>query len=180
MSHARQSGKHPRAFGDKTPLNTFHLDALHRTFDDARYIHIVRDGVDAAGSYVSSGIYQDLAAAARRWTQSVTLARDFHERNVAPCLEVRYEELVARPEPVTRRICDFLGVGFSRDMLASEHIARTLGDVPLRAHHARVMESISDRRVGAARRALSAAEKALIGVHANGALSRFGYPPAEA
>jgi len=180
LDHARQSGKRPHAFGDKTPLNTFHLDALHRTFDDARYIHIVRDGVDAAASYVAAGIYGDLSAAAQRWTRSVSLARDFHERNVAPCIEVRYEELVSTPEPVTRQVCAFLGVTFIPGMLASEHIATTLGDVPLRRHHARVLEPITAGRVGAARRTLSASEKALIGFHSNAALARFGYREAEA
>ena len=44
--YAESQGK--QRFGDKTPLYMQHLDVLDRAFPDARYVHIVRDGRDAA------------------------------------------------------------------------------------------------------------------------------------
>jgi hypothetical protein len=40
-----------RRFAEKTPRNCFLIEFLHRTFPDASFIHIIRDGRDAALSY---------------------------------------------------------------------------------------------------------------------------------
>ncbi len=40
-----------RRFAEKTPQNCFAIDALRRAFPDAQFVHIVRDGRDAALSY---------------------------------------------------------------------------------------------------------------------------------
>jgi hypothetical protein len=38
-------------FAEKTPQNCFVIDTLHHCFPDARFVHILRDGRDAAVSY---------------------------------------------------------------------------------------------------------------------------------
>ena len=43
---------------------------------------------------------------ARRWKEAITVARK-QARKVDQYLEVRYEDLVAEPEPTLRRICEF-------------------------------------------------------------------------
>jgi hypothetical protein len=49
-AHAERAGK-PR-WGDKTPMYMRHLGLLERLFPDAQYVHLVRDGRDAALSFL--------------------------------------------------------------------------------------------------------------------------------
>ena len=123
-SYAEARGKHK--FGDKTPAYMQHLELLERVFPGALYVHIVRDGRDAGLSFISMrrrprfnwarprGLY-DFAAA---WRHEIEAARDF-AAVTAPgrYLELRYEDLVAEPEPRLREICAFIGLEFEPAML---------------------------------------------------------------
>jgi len=50
-TYAAEQGK--QRWGDKTPLYMQHLPVLERLFPDARYVHLIRDGRDAALSFLS-------------------------------------------------------------------------------------------------------------------------------
>jgi hypothetical protein len=114
-------------WGDKTPMYMRHLPLLERLFGDARYVHLVRDGRDAAlsllqmpeGTFTRTWAHpKDPAGFACQWRTEVAGARAVG-RSVGPSrfLEVRYEELVAEPERVVRSICDFAELPFERQML---------------------------------------------------------------
>jgi hypothetical protein len=122
--YAEQEGK-PR-WGDKTPMYMRHLLLLRRLFPGAQYVHLIRDGRDAAVSFLSmpEGIAfetwahpRSAADFAALWRSEVAAARRLGRR-LGPdrYLEVRYEELVARSEDVLRRICSFAGLPFERSM----------------------------------------------------------------
>jgi Sulfotransferase family len=124
-TYAARSGK-PR-WGDKTPMYMQHLRMLERLFPDARYVHLIRDGRDAALSFLQmpEGIVTrtwahptDAAGFASQWRTEVSAARRLGRR-VGPSryLEVRYERLVAAPEEELRRICEFAGIGFEPGMV---------------------------------------------------------------
>jgi hypothetical protein len=124
-AYAAARGK-PR-WGDKTPLYMQHLPLLERVFPDAVYVHLLRDGRDAAVSFlaVRPGIMtegfghpRDAAGFACQWATEVRAAQALGER-VGPSrsLEVRYETLVARPEDELRRICAFAGLEYDAGML---------------------------------------------------------------
>ncbi len=102
-TYAAERGK--SRWGDKTPLYMQHLSLLERLFPDARYVHLIRDGRDAALSFLSvpAGIMtkgwgnpRDAAGFACQWAIEVRAARGLGAR-VGPgrYLEVRYETLVA-------------------------------------------------------------------------------------
>jgi hypothetical protein len=104
-----------------------HLPLLERLFPDAVYVHLIRDGRDAALSFLSvpAGIMtegwghpRDAAAFACQWATEVRAARALGRR-VGPSryLEVRYETLVAEPAEELRRLCSFAGLDFDREML---------------------------------------------------------------
>jgi Sulfotransferase family len=114
-------------WGDKTPLYMQHLPLLERLFPDAVYVHLVRDGRDAALSFLSVppgimtegwGHPRDAAGFACQWATEVRAARALGDR-VGPgrYLEVRYEALVARPEEELRRICAFAGLEYDPELL---------------------------------------------------------------
>jgi hypothetical protein len=124
-TYAARRGK--SRFGDKTPMYMQHLRLLERLFPEARFVHLIRDGRDAALSFLAmpEGIVtrtwahpESAAGFACQWRAEVTAARRLGCR-VGPerYLEVRYEELVVAPEQGLRRICDFAGLEFEQGML---------------------------------------------------------------
>jgi len=124
-TYAARQGK--SRWGDKTPMYMEHLGMLAELFPDARYVHLVRDGRDAALSFLSmpEGIVtktwahpRSVADFACQWRSEVVAARGSGAR-VGPAryLEARYEELVAAPEQELRRICDFAGLAYEPEML---------------------------------------------------------------
>jgi LPS sulfotransferase NodH len=123
-SYADARGKD--RFGDKTPSYRQHLPLLERVFPGAQYIHLVRDGRDAALSFVAMrrrprfnwSRPHGIAGFACQWRLEVEAARRFGE-SVGPAryLELRYEDLVAEPVARLRAVCDFLGLSFEAGML---------------------------------------------------------------
>jgi hypothetical protein len=124
-AYAEHAGK-PR-WGDKTPMYMRYLNLLARLFPDAQYVHLVRDGRDAAlsflempeGTFTRTWAHPTTAAQfACLWRKEVEDARSLG-RDVGSerYLEVRYEELVARPEPVVREICAFASIPYEPAML---------------------------------------------------------------
>jgi Sulfotransferase family len=123
--YAEQQGK--RRWGDKTPMYMRHLPLLRRLFPDAQYVHLIRDGRDAAVSFLSMldgiafetwGHPRSPAGFAAHWRTDVEAARRLGRR-VGPAryLEVRYEDLVTDTEGTLRRICAFAGLPFEPAMV---------------------------------------------------------------
>ena len=116
-----------RRFGDKTPLYIQHLDILEFVFPGAQYIHIVRDGRNAALSSDKMAhrparfnwfLPRGLGDFAFRWRNEVLGARRFGTTVTnGRYLEMRYEDLVAEPEARLREISSFLGLEFENAML---------------------------------------------------------------
>jgi hypothetical protein len=114
-------------WGDKTPMYMQYLGLLDRLFPSASYVHLIRDGRDAAVSYlaVPKGIMteawghpRDGAGFACQWRSEVLAARILGRKvGSHRYLEARYESLVADPEGGLRRICDFAGLRYDPAML---------------------------------------------------------------
>jgi hypothetical protein len=122
--YAEERGK-PR-WGDKTPMYMQNLRLLERLFPDALFVHLIRDGRDAATSFLSmpQGIVtenwmhpHDPAGFACQWRTEVKAARRLG-RHVGRgrYLEVRYEELVEDVHGVLERICEFAGLPYEPGM----------------------------------------------------------------
>ena len=104
-----------------------HLGLLERLFPDARYVHLVRDGRDAALSFLAmpKGIVtetwahpRDAAGFACQWRREVAAARELGRRaGPGRYLELRYEELVTDPAGRLRAICDFADLPWNPGML---------------------------------------------------------------
>jgi hypothetical protein len=130
-AYAEERGK-PR-WGDKTPLYMQYLSLLETLFPAASYVHLVRDGRDAAVSFLSVppgimtegwGHPRDAAGFACQWATEVRAARALGTRvGAGRHLEVRYEALVADPEAELRRICSFARLDFDDGMLG--YVGRT-------------------------------------------------------
>jgi hypothetical protein len=122
--YAEHEGK-PR-WGDKTPLYMQHLPLLGRLFPDALWVHLVRDGRDAALSFLSlpdgfSGkTWAQPRTAARfaaRWRTEILAARRLGTHVGGRYLELRYEDLVTEPERELRRVCEHASLPWEPAML---------------------------------------------------------------
>lgn len=111
------------------------MDRIESVLPEAHFIHILRDGRDVCLSlrhmWFSPG--WDIEIQARYWCDFVTAARNYGA-NARRYLEIKYEELIVKPEAVLRRICDFLQLPYADVML------RYHEQTPdrLREHEARV------------------------------------------
>ena len=141
--YAEEQGK-PR-WGDKTPMYMQNLRLLDRLFPDARFVHLIRDGRDAALSFLAmpSGIVTETwmhprtpADFAAQWRTEVFAARRLGRRVGPRYLEVRYEDLVAGAEPVLRRICDFAGLEYEPAM--ADYAGNV--DVSAKPHQQRLLQ----------------------------------------
>jgi hypothetical protein len=140
-SYADTRGK--ARYGDKTPSYMQELDLLGRVFPDAQYVHLVRDGRDAALSFLAMrrrprfnlARPRGLATFASKWRLEVEGARELGRRIPERYHELRYEDLVREPKAELERVCEFLGLEFEPGMLAYHEgvNASTLEDHPLLA-----------------------------------------------
>jgi hypothetical protein len=122
--YAEHEGK-PR-WGDKTPLYMQHLPLLERLFPDAIWIHLVRDGRDAALSFLelpegfSGKTWAQPRTAgqfAARWRTEILSARRLGSHVGGRYFELRYEDLVTEPERQLRRICEQASLQWEPTML---------------------------------------------------------------
>lgn len=104
---------------EKTPATVWRLPMMAELYPDAHYVHIVRDGRDAALSMSRAGGGRaDLAAAAHAWVAAVGEVRD--NAGLLPQLrEVRYEDLLAEPAAVVRDLWQWIGLDVSAEGLAA-------------------------------------------------------------
>jgi hypothetical protein len=118
-------------------------------FPDAQIVHMTRDGRDVVSSLKTMPWWDHgTVAAMATWANSIDSGRRAGDRfGPDAYYEVRYERLVADPEPELRRLCEFLGEDFDPAMLEPQHMAATA--VPERkTWHVNTAREISTAAVG--------------------------------
>lgn len=188
--YAARFGK-PR-WGDKTPLYCLELNTIRQLLPEARFIHIIRDGRDAALSlrpmWFSPGWEMETQAA--YWRNCVLTARRAG-LNHPDYLEIRYEDLILRTEKTLRRICTHAGLSFDHGMVSyhtrsperlREHKGRWRPDGSLflsqeqrLSQQKRAAEPLDPDRVFAWKREMSAEERAKFQSVAGDLLKELGY-----
>jgi hypothetical protein len=130
--YAERFGK-PR-YGEKTPMYGTLISALSELLPEARFIHLIRDGRDVVVSNIEVwwGSRANVADYASWWLDAV---REIRRQGTARSnyLELRYEDLVDKPEKILKATCQFLDLSFEPGMLnyhqtAAERLAE-LGDI---------------------------------------------------
>jgi hypothetical protein len=176
--HRDSIGSTASRWGDKTPLNVYSMERIRTVFPDAVFLHVVRDGVDVASSYVRAGLMNNLEDAALRWRTSLEAVEAFSRRHPEQCLELRYERLVSDPVAEAKRATDFAGLRFVPDMVTELAHIDQMGDVTNRSYHGDVHRPVHAGSVGAGRRDLTPADLADLQRAIGPTLVRWNYPPA--
>jgi len=163
-------------WGDKTPMNTLHLEWIESVFKNAKYIHMIRDGRDVVSSYLKMGQYKTVEEASERWKKSIRLARKFGKnKSKNEYIEIRYEKLVSNPSNEIKKICEFLNVDFHKDMLEHQKIASELEDVKQIPHYSNVKNPINTDSIGKWKRNLSDEQRIKVEELLNDKLKELNY-----
>ncbi len=126
------AGKAAQAIGEKTPDNSKHFSAFNAIFPKAKFIHIVRDGRDAAvsGWFHNLRIAQDwtlkyygsLGAYAKEyaelWVADLAEVQKFMDHHPGRVFQIRYKDLSANTEEMLGKVFAFLGVETSQPLLS--------------------------------------------------------------
>ena len=176
-AYARQYGA--ERWGDKTPIYASYVDLLHDLFPRAQFLHIIRDGRDAALSmldkYEHDEFHVDIFFAARNWVRRICSAQSAGSR-IGPNLyyELRYENLIDDPEGELRAVCDFLGEAYEPGMIEYHRTARER--IPANSHFfSNVRNPLSRQRVGRWQQEMSVADQRLVQRVAGRLLAELGY-----
>jgi hypothetical protein len=114
--------------------NIMHMSAIKRELPDALFVHVVRDGRDAAISLrkqhaVPPRLWprkRALFAWGLLWQWTVRKGRRFGQRFPADYIEVHYEELVLHPEKTLLRLGEFLDHDLEYGRIQKNAIGRLL------------------------------------------------------
>jgi hypothetical protein len=114
--YAEGQGK-PR-WGDKTPIYINRMMLIERALPEARFIHLIRDGRDAALSRAKRVLKEPtpMHKVAERWRNRIVRAREQGPR-LGHYLELRYEDVVLDTESTLRRICEYVDLPWDDAML---------------------------------------------------------------
>ncbi|WP_286292350.1 sulfotransferase family protein [Methylomarinovum tepidoasis] len=128
------AGEGASIWGDKTPYYVLHMPLLRQHFPGCRFIHLIRDGRDCALSMFQRrhdfGVYNTFFAA-KYWEIYVEIGRQTGKGlGIKIYHEIRYEDLLERPEATMRDLCAFLNVQF-HDSLINFKKSGEAGKTPL-------------------------------------------------
>lgn len=159
-------------WGDKTPYYVLHMPFLKTYFPEAKFIHIVRDGRDCALSMFNRqkdfGII-NIYHAAKYWQQYVeTGSVEGKKLGAQDYMEVRYEDLLEKPEESLRKICTFLHEPFY-DSLINFKKSSEKGKTPL------LQSPIQKQNKNKWKKAMTARNIMLFEGAASLTLKEFGY-----
>jgi hypothetical protein len=177
-SHGVESGER-RAWVEKTPGQEERVDEILARYPQARFVHLLRDprSVAAAVSRLdrAMGSDTDLLGVGLTVSQSFAAAdRNSRRLGEGRYLVLRYEELVADPEPVMRRTAGLIGLGWSETLMRP-----TVGGIPATSNSAwsarRVTGEIESRQLELWREELDERSSELVSGIARRSARRFGY-----
>jgi hypothetical protein len=186
--YAESEGK-PR-YGDKTPAYVFLMPVIAELVPEAHFIHVIRDPGDTALSLRKTWFApsQDLRVLAEGWRRHIEAGR--HASAVLRrYIEVRFEDLVLKPEHELRRLCEFLALPWDPAMLdyrprSAARIARLqarfawdrmISREERQGIHANLMREPDIDRLGVWRKEMSAAERRELEAAAGPMVRELGY-----
>jgi hypothetical protein len=137
FSHLNEYKPNAKIWGDKTPYLIFMLRWLNVAIPNARFLHIHRDGRAVVESRMRV-FNEDLKIATNRWIWAINSITRFKKNNFV--YEIAYEDLVSNPSVVIPKLCDFLNISFSNDMLHEN--SYELGD-DVMSHHKNIKKAIN-------------------------------------
>lgn len=137
---------------DKNPLNFYNVGLIRKALPQAKIVCMVRDPMDACFSNLKElfsgnayGYSYDLNDLAEHYIGFDGLRAHWDEAMADHLHTVRYEDLVANPASVVRRVMEFIGLPYAEDSI---DITRNTAPVST-ASSSQVRQPIHARNLGA-------------------------------
>lgn len=190
--YAEGQGK-PR-WGDKTPGYQVKMKRIAGALPEARFIHVIRDGRDVVLSqWQKAERPTPIVYATKRWKQRIKRSRNLGSKLGSAYREVRYEDLVARPEETIRDLCEYVELDFDPVLLRHhegaterlEEIAKSLPETETgrklsaekrMSAHEMATKPLSTERLEVWRRNMEPADLEVFEDIAGDVLRDLGYP----
>ena len=165
-------------WGDKTPIYASYIDLIHQIFPQAQFVHLIRDGRDAALSMLEKWereeIHVDIYFAARNWVRRIRAAQAAGKRlGTERYYELYYEDLVRLPEQELRQLCRFLAEPYVPEMVEQQRLARE--QLPAGGFHEPVRHAPTEARIGRWRQKMRRGDIRLFQAVAGELLQELGY-----
>ncbi len=167
LSAIPEAAVNAQRFTDKMPLNFLHLGLIQLFFPSARVIHCKRQPLDVCAScYFQDFIDPALAFSTRQewlthyWLQYHRLMRHWSQTLQLEIFDIRYEQLVADTERLSRDLVSFVGLEWDPACLEFYRTRRIVHT----ASHAQVDRPVYDTAVGRAARLGSGLEILRVGL----------------
>ena len=168
-------------WGEKTPGNLFYADIILEMFPDAQFLYVVRDPRAGVASMQRVSLFpNDVVFNALSRRKHDTQGRKLLRRSVPADQRqtVRYEDLVQSPASTVRSLCDFLGEEYTPSMLRfHEDAEEYMKDAAEERYNETATHPITDDRVDAWKKHLSAEEVAIVESICTAVMQAFGYNP---
>jgi len=105
-------------WGDKTPHYNLLINELSKEIPGIKFIHVVRDGRDVFLSLKSTWFGKMVSARqhAYYWRRNIVYTERLGIAN-KNLLQIRYEDLVTDSVSILRRICEFIHLDYTGDMM---------------------------------------------------------------
>jgi Sulfotransferase family len=171
------AARHGKArWGDKTPHYVHHVDHLLRVWPRARFVVLVRDGRDVALSLRRMPFGPNNAwAAAQWWARGIRAGEQAQREHAGAVLTARYEDLARDPAREIPRICEFLGLTYTPEMLALEQADRSKIVPEQESWFPTIFDGVNTGAVDRWQREMSPRDQRLFAALAGAELTRLGY-----
>lgn len=157
-----------------------HMGFFRAAYPEARFVFFVRDPRDMALSWKRAPNLRGCTLrAARVWQsdQAGTLRQLRDPATAERTTIVRYEDLLAAPEPTLRSLCGFLGLEYEPGMTALDRNASAVADASALKEWENLKRPLLAGNAGKFRAALSEDEIAFIETHCREEMVALGYTP---
>jgi protein-tyrosine sulfotransferase len=173
-------------WADKRPANMMRVNYIFKYFPKAKFVHMIRDGRDAIcslrthphmkivdGKLVKNETLKPLGQCVRKWVTRVQ-AGIKHRGDPRYC-EIRYEDLVLRPEPTLKSLLQFIGYKWEDRLLSFHEIKDASRDPTRFAQNPEATQPLSQSSLARWRRDLNDKEVEYVNKHAGPLLIELGY-----
>ncbi len=172
--YAQAQGK-PR-WGEKTPYNLFYIGEIVEDLPDAQIVFITRDGRDVCAEFLDASFGPtNIYAASELWDMGQKAVMPWRDSLKSDqWYDVNYETLVRDPVGELKKLCAFLGVDYTDELLAfhSTPIAQRRGQTK---DNAALADPISDKYVGRYKYELSVRDQQIFSSIADDTMRALGY-----
>lgn len=114
-------------WGDKSPSYIEHVPLLKKIYPRAKVIHIIRDVRDYCLS-INKAWGKNILRAAQRWQDDTAQASQDIISLGEDGFEIRFEDLLTKPEITLQNVCNFLQIDFEKNMTVLLKPSENIGD----------------------------------------------------